>query len=49
VTLNAPVAAGAIVCDGRLSLTLEAHSSIRDGDAFARAHLARWIAAISPA
>lgn len=48
VTLNAPVAAGAIVCDGRLSLTLEAHASMRDGDAFARCHLARWVRAISP-
>lgn len=44
VTMNAPVAAGAIVCDGRLSLTLEAHASMPGGEEWSRALLQRWIA-----
>jgi hypothetical protein len=42
--MNAPVAAGAIVCDGRLSLTLEAHASMTGGQAWSQALLQRWIA-----
>jgi hypothetical protein len=44
VTMNAPIAAGAIVCDGRLSLTLEAHASISGGSKWSDATLRRWIA-----
>jgi len=44
VTMNAPVAAGAIVCDGRLSLTLEAHASMTGGQEWSQALLQRWIA-----
>ena len=44
VTMNAPVAAGAIVCDGRLSLTLEAHASMTGGREWSRGLLQRWIA-----
>jgi hypothetical protein len=46
VTMNAPVAAGAIVCDGRLSLTLEAHASMPGGEVWSRALLQRWIALV---
>lgn len=46
VTINAPVAAGAIVCDGRLSLTLEAHVSMVGGAIWSQSLLDRWLATL---
>jgi hypothetical protein len=44
VTLTCPVSSGAIVCNGRLSLTIEAHPSMTGSDSWARALMDRWIA-----
>jgi hypothetical protein len=46
VAATCPVSAGAIVCNGRLSLTIEAHPSMAGGAAWARALMARWIAGL---
>lgn len=43
VTMSSPVGAGAIVCDGQLSLTLEAHPSMKGGAAWTQDLVARWI------
>jgi hypothetical protein len=43
VTMSSPVGAGAIVCNGQLSLTLEAHPSMIGGAAWAHDLVARWI------
>jgi hypothetical protein len=43
VAATCPVSAGAIVCNGRLSLTIEAHPSVAGGATWARALMVRWI------
>lgn len=44
VTLTCPVGSGAIMCDGKLSLTLEAHPSIARHADWARSLMDRWVA-----
>jgi len=44
VALTCPLGAGSITCDGRLSLTIEAHLSIRREAGWTRALLNRWLA-----
>jgi hypothetical protein len=44
VTLTCPVGTGAIICNGKLSLTLEAHPSISSDPAWARGLMDRWVA-----
>jgi len=46
VAATCPVSAGAIVCNGRLSLTIEAHPSMAGGASWARALMDRWIAGL---
>jgi hypothetical protein len=43
VAATCPVSAGAIVCNGRLSLAIEAHPSVAGGATWARALMVRWI------
>ena len=42
VTKTSPVGVGAIVCDGRLALTIEAHPSIRREAGWTRTVMDRW-------
>lgn len=46
VTKTSPVGVGVIICDGRLSLTVEAHKSVAREAGWTRALLTRWMAAL---
>lgn len=43
VTKTSPVGVGAIVCDGRLSLTIEAHESIKRERGWTQTVMDRWV------
>lgn len=44
VARTCPVGAGAIICDGRLSLTLEAHPSVKREEGWTQPVMDRWVA-----
>ncbi|HJU29992.1 MAG TPA: hypothetical protein VJ740_00995 [Hyphomicrobiaceae bacterium] len=44
VARTCPVGAGAIICDGQLSLTIEAHPAMAGGAAWSRGLMDRWVA-----
>jgi hypothetical protein len=46
VVRTCPVGAGVIICNGRLSMTIEAHPCMSGGAAWSRALMDRWIAEI---
>ena len=49
VTLTSPVGVGAIVCDGRLALTVEAHASIKREAGWTQSLMDRWAALLQSA
>ena len=49
VTLTSPVGVGAIVCDGRLALTVEAHASIKREAGWTQSLMDRWTALLQSA
>jgi hypothetical protein len=49
VTLTAPVGVGAIICDGRLALTVEAHASIKRETGWTQSLMDRWTALLQSA
>ena len=49
VTLTSPVGVGAIVCDGRLALTVEAHASVKREAGWTQSLMDRWAALLQSA
>ena len=47
VARTCPVGAGAIICNGQLSLTIEAHPAMAGGAAWSRALMDRWVAQLA--